>query len=1490
MIRRRSEKNLAAANEQDASRPPLPGQAPGSRDNKMDGAQQQQPPRNLNGLPDIRLSGFDVEKMMGGHISPMGTPTDEDDENAAVSPAARTARRDYIASGQKQVSSSIDPLAYCYCGHQAEALVLALYHLPQSPALQRPPPLMETRYRASPPLSNYSTSSSSGRSAADAYAQQQQPPIGRSAADAYSSPPSQNRRPQAAPPVPNYPGSASSRRGPPSQPSRSGTPRANSTGPKNPANYPSYPASPPQSATASRRPPSSSGRPERVRPAQSESFERFAGQDQPQQYPAPSSEGANRNFFDAPVRPARATNRPETDDERRAREWEEARERQNESDRRERYEEKARQAEEERERIRAEAEAREVQRRAEEERRWAQEERNRMDQVEQRRREAAYERAERERKAREAEAARLRAEEEHRKAEIKRRHEAEMKRREEEEIRRKGQAALEVKRLEAAAKRRQEEEAFRKEQEILERQRREAEAKARAEEAKRKEEERKRRAEAARLAKIQREKEAKEARIKAAQEAEAARLKAIEDAEKVRIKAIEDAEKARLEAIEDEKKAIEKAKADYIQAIANGHAAVDREDQHCIAKCKQQADQQARWVGDQNRLRREAEQNRLRWEEARMAQERAMMEQRSADSGVSMPGLNGGGNGGSDPNRLAYPGQYLPQHGLRLDLQQGGQPLQSILSVSPTPTPGAENPPPPPEPQKPVKQPKRSMTDRLGWGSKSKPAAAAATPVVPAPTPPSTGEQTAPTPEGPLASDDPNGTPKPANAITTMAPVSPPPAQQTAPHQVKFAGPSGQPYPQQPIQLLPPPPKLQKAAVRFASALSVGARGPALPRSPLNFAPAIRTPWDAGVSGASLVDSHPATLAQVACELSTADTSDPTKGVAGIGWYSLGEGDPSLIPSHYSVVNVKELRLVRKKIEKDWTYEDAVLIAECPELEYEEVWEEFSSDALIFDLFGPLFASTGPAVLERIVAHLDCADVKALRQSCRAVRSAFDADEGREVLLRRFLEPVGYRTWQRQQPMAASMAISASRGSNISSVAPSIGPARSNNSGSSGNSLAPEKDPLPLNFADIEAFLMSADLATEYAQVAADWKLFSHEMDPRVPRLARASTRAYSRVLNRLRMQPSGKANSSGASSIIRPRSTSPNLRSSSSSTATSTTTSTTTGRDAERLRSLNTLQATSPNLSLTSPTRSGWATPQSPALSVATQHTLGPQYNIASPLRSGKAPVQRVWAPMVDASYMSDDDIARMERELFLAGVWPFLRRGDIVSNLAVPDEANHGKMIFDGQYLRDLAVTFDPIGHLPSWLNLFLYSPGFYHNIIRASTPSPVVYLDILPWREQIVSSLRLVQDHVETITPTGARYRIGKWVYRSSAIVKAGQIISDEGVQCTDEGWEGQIVFETDGIQEHAKDFIARCAGPRATPQAKATLLAAVLGGEEGNPHTVAANRKGSEAILKNPAVRDAEGKRVPACTPFAVLRERSRPGLIWLRPVMEREKVQ
>lgn len=1122
----------------------------------------------------------------------------------------------------------------------------------------------------------------------------------------------------------------------------------------------------------------------------------------------------------------------ETEDEARAREWEEARERQNEWDRRERNIAKARQA--------------------------AEESRLRQNEAaELARRKKAAAKVEQERKAREAEAERLRAEERRRKEKIRQRHEEELRnreemqrRQEEEEKRRARKAAEEAEaqrerqRLAALAKAEAERQAAlaKAEEERLQRERKIQEEKQAAERKRQKElrEAEARRLKAQREAEAKRKAEARErARIKALEDAEKARLKAIEDAEKARIKAIEDAEKARLKAIEDERRAIEKAKQDLIRALAEGHDAVEREDRELIERAQTEA------------AHRSKQHNRI-------FSDNSDGPQLSSDSGVSIPSSGHEGDVRPMPN-LASP-QHSPQLGGDADN------VSSAVAAPP--------------------RPQRSMTDGPILLSQTSRPAPTLQPALPRPQrSASQGDQGIP----------PEGMPWPDNSLKATNVSPPTDAPTTNPILgVRFAD-----SPQKHTVQLPArkAPRSQLPSLRFASALTNGARGPPSNRSPRTLEPAIRPPWDA--SAVNSQDSNPSALAQIASEASVADIRDPTRPVQGEGWFSHGVGDRSLIPSHYQVLKMDNIRLVKRPVARkrgaddsssseyssddsdtsDEADEVATAPSQADDQEFEEVWEEYVHEVLIFDLFEQLFTSDTPQVVKRIFSHLDCADVKALRQSCREVRYALDEGVGRELVLRRFLEPVGYRTWE------------AGSSSDVSSKDESA-----------------NQDPLPLNFSDIEGLLLSPELSPEYAQVANDWLQIPHEMDCRVPRLARGSTRAYSRVLTRLRAQPVFKIPPNATLAHTPSRSTTGSSDASSQPT--------------RRLSSV----ASVPNLNSRSkvpqsPQQRSRAldTNAVPGLRTSASPTRGV---LVSPWRPGRAAVHRVWVPCRDGVWLSDEEIARCERELFLAGIWNHLQRGDIVWNTAMGEQGNIGKVLFDGRYLRDLSHMYDPIGHLPSWLNMALYSPGHYHNIVKSSTPNPVLYLDVLPWREQLLSSMRLVQDQVETtIAATGARYRIAKWLYRAVASVKAGHIISSEGagLQCADEGWAGRIVIETEGTPEHAKDLVSRCIRPNASPHSKAKLLAAVLGGggvehflrdpaiagagageKDGDapqeheqstakrPGTDVVNAGGGAAVQnRTPVQHSREAGSFP--TPFAVLRERSRPGLIWLRPLMERDRV-
>ncbi|KAK4696584.1 hypothetical protein P7C70_g8354, partial [Phenoliferia sp. Uapishka_3] len=231
--------------------------------------------------------------------------------------------------------------------------------------------------------------------------------------------------------------------------------------------------------------------------------------------------------------------------------------------------------------------------------------------------------------------------------------------------------------------------------------------------------------------------------------------------------------------------------------------------------------------------------------------------------------------------------------------------------------------------------------------------------------------------------------------------------------------------------------------------------------------------------------------------------------------------------------------------------------------------------------------------------------------------------------------------------------------------------------------------------------------------------------------------------------------------------------------------------------------------------------------------------------LKSGRAPLLRVWVPS-KSGWMDDSEMVECEREVWRSGMWAHTRRGDVVHNVALGDFGNEGKLISDGKFLRDLAFTYDVIGHLP-FLDMLHYPPAYYHNVVASSTSTPVFHVCLSAFAGQVRERLQLCDETVNMSSPQGT-YSIRKFVYRSMIKIKPGHLLGSSGgaggmgpggVEVVDQDWAGTVTLETDGTSEHAAALLARCA------------------------------------------------TQIP--TPFRIVREKSRPGHLWLRPVLEIEKV-
>ncbi|KAH8103341.1 hypothetical protein BXZ70DRAFT_888963 [Cristinia sonorae] len=270
-----------------------------------------------------------------------------------------------------------------------------------------------------------------------------------------------------------------------------------------------------------------------------------------------------------------------------------------------------------------------------------------------------------------------------------------------------------------------------------------------------------------------------------------------------------------------------------------------------------------------------------------------------------------------------------------------------------------------------------------------------------------------------------------------------------------------------------------------------------------------------------------------------------------------------------------------------------------------------------------------------------------------------------------------------------------------------------------------------------------------------------------------------------------------------------------------------------------------------------------------------GPVNTFRSPLfRPRRAPLLQVFIPSPEGDWLSDASVLGCEAELKKAGVLHCMRAGDVVWDVAVGDEGNVGRLVWDGSYLIDLDYTYSRVGDLPRYLPTLAFPPSYFHRVIRTmGTGNPVVHVDLAPWADQIASNLQLLQDRMKTETPQGGHHTVVRWVHRSTFIIKpppgsrsiripvpstAGPGPSPSGAWIIDPGWYGTVVVETEGTNEGLADLQARCQG--------AFPLRA-------------------EGAAMSPERAHREERR----TVFRILRERSRPGEIWLRTVREKERL-
>ncbi|KAI6026663.1 hypothetical protein BKA83DRAFT_4246309 [Pisolithus microcarpus] len=285
------------------------------------------------------------------------------------------------------------------------------------------------------------------------------------------------------------------------------------------------------------------------------------------------------------------------------------------------------------------------------------------------------------------------------------------------------------------------------------------------------------------------------------------------------------------------------------------------------------------------------------------------------------------------------------------------------------------------------------------------------------------------------------------------------------------------------------------------------------------------------------------------------------------------------------------------------------------------------------------------------------------------------------------------------------------------------------------------------------------------------------------------------------------------------------------------------------------------------------------------------PRPSFQSPLfRPNRAALLRVFVPSPDGTWLSDVSVEECEAELrrSATGAVKLLRAGDVVWDIALGDEGNIGRMVWDGGYLVDLDYRYSRLGELSPYFHSLAFPPSYFHRVIRIGASAghnpqanPIVYVDVSPWGPEIARNLQLLQERGKAETPHGALHDVVLWVHRSSFKIHPPATTEHARVHShlrehfphlvprserraipnlpgffIDPNWYGTVVVEVEGTQEGLSDLQDRC-GPGVFPPRPEAITGIVKG---------------------------VDRRRI-----WRVIREKSRPGEIWLRVVREKERV-
>ncbi|KAK8850632.1 hypothetical protein IAR55_004551 [Kwoniella newhampshirensis] len=199
------------------------------------------------------------------------------------------------------------------------------------------------------------------------------------------------------------------------------------------------------------------------------------------------------------------------------------------------------------------------------------------------------------------------------------------------------------------------------------------------------------------------------------------------------------------------------------------------------------------------------------------------------------------------------------------------------------------------------------------------------------------------------------------------------------------------------------------------------------------------------------------------------------------------------------------------------------------------------------------------------------------------------------------------------------------------------------------------------------------------------------------------------------------------------------------------------------------------------------------------------PAFDRPLPFVAGRVPILRVFVPLSDRvqRWPSAEGAAAAVRELEKCGALRRMKLGDLVVNTAIRQPKTTEHILIYVPFVRHLLVpldyTFSPTGHLPVCLDAFSLAPSYYYPFL----PAPqVIFLDLTPYADQAMQSLRLAFDRRDVTVASGARLSAKRYLHVAGFEIRPGDRAALE--------WQGMVSLEAEGTAEGRSDMERRLIG--------------------------------------------------------------------------------